>query len=208
MSNPAPKPTSTFFSIAIWFNIIFSALALAVYAYLGTFTRHLADDYCTADMLGGNFFVNLWHNYQTVSDRFLNHMFIALSESVSARSVAVLPALMLLLWVLGIAWLLREASLLAGKGWAWSITLTLSLLLVFYAILQAPNPYQTLYWRASLAAHLVPLVLMPYLALLLLRNTRFAVQTPPARWTYLLLFFLDALFVIFKIRLKALEGFC
>jgi len=190
MSKSTSRSAHRFFPLALSFSAISSALALVIYAYLGIFTRHLADDYCIADMLSGNFFVNLWKNYLTVSDRFLNHIFIALSESISPLSTAILPSLMLILWVVGLAWLLREASMLAGQGWPKSVTLTLSLMFVFYAILQAPNRYQTLYWRASVAAHLVPLVLMPSLASFLLGTIRSAAHTPPARWVYPLTFFL------------------
>ncbi len=162
--------------------------ALAVYGYLGFYSRHMADDYCIANIIRGNFFINLWHNYLTVSDRFANFIFIAVSESVWPRGVSVLPAFMLIVWVIGIAWLLREAGSLAGTAWPASIIAVISVLAVFFAILQAPNRYQTLYWRASIAAHLVPLACMPYLAAFILRNVRSSEYSRPSMWLYPLLF--------------------
>ena len=145
---------------------------LVVYGYLGTFSRHLADDYCTADLIRGNFFLNLWHNYQTVSDRFSNFLFIAGTEILWTRSISVLSIVCLTLWVIGLAWFMIELSGTLGEAWPRSLALALSASLVFFAILQAPNPFQTLYWRASIAAHLVPLVLMPFLFAYLVKEIR------------------------------------
>ncbi len=149
---------------------LFSAFVLLIYAYLGTFSRHMADDYCSVGFTRRNFFTALWDNYQTVSDRFSNFMLIASSESLSSNSVATLPALMLILWVAGIAWLLYEASRFGGQNWSVSFVLSLACLLAFFALLQAPNRYQILYWRSSMATHFAPLVLMPSFAAFLLHQ--------------------------------------
>jgi len=190
MEKSASRLVFNFLSIPVLMNAACSAVALAVYGYLGTLTRHLADDYCSIHLISGNFFVNLWINYVTISDRFANFILISLSEAIWPRSVAFLPVIMLVLWVAGLVWLVRESSRLAGAGWDAPLAITLSLLLVFYVILEAPNRYQTLYWRASLAAHLAPLVFMPYLASWLLRLIRLAPSARPGRLTYPLSFLL------------------
>ena len=183
------KPTFIFFSLSIWLSAIFSAFVLTIYAYLGTFSRHLADDYCAVDFVKKDFFTALWINYTNVSDRFSNFMLITFSEVVGPRTVAVLPALMIILWVIGIAWLLYEASRFSGQAWDKSIILTLTLLFVFCALLQAPNRFQILYWRSSMSAHFAPLVFMPYLAASILRSIFAAEKKPTAFWVYPLIFF-------------------
>lgn len=185
-----PKPAFTPFIPAIWLNGIGSAFAIGVYAYLGFFSRHLADDYCSVGFTRTNFFAALWENYLTVSNRFSNFMLIASSESISPRSVSVLPALMLILWVFGMAWLLRELDRFAGLGWGRSMTLTLTLLFVFFALLQAPNRFQILYWRSAMATHFAPLVLMPSFAAFLLRSISSTAKTPLSRWNCPLAFLL------------------
>jgi hypothetical protein len=185
------KPTFNLFSLSIWLSATFSALVLASYAYLGTFSRHLADDYCSVDFIKKDFFSALWINYTNVSDRFSNFMLITFSEVVGPRSVAVLPALMIILWVVGIAWLLYEASRFSGKAWDKSIILTLTLLLVFFALLQAPNRFQILYWRSAMSTHFAPLVFMPYLASFILRSIFSAAKTPLSYWGYPLIFFVS-----------------
>jgi hypothetical protein len=171
-----------------------SAAALGAYAYLGTFARQIADDYCSVNLISGNFLANLWVNYQTISDRFANFILISLSEAVWPRSVAILPAILLIAWVCGLAWLAHEAGLLAGGRRNLRFVWTLSLLLVFFVVLLAPNRYQTLYWRASSAAHLAPLVLMPYLAAWLARLIRSSAHGQVSPWIHPLTF-LGAFFV-------------
>ncbi len=189
MSKSTSKSTFDFFSLSMWLSAVFSAFALGVYAYLGIFSRHLADDYCSVSFIRTNFFSALWNNYLFVTDRFTNFMLIALSEFISPRSVSVLPALMIAFWVAGIAWLLYEAGNSSGQAWAKSTILTLSLLLVFFTLLQAPNRFQILYWRSSMATHFAPLVFMPYLASFILRSISSAAKTPLPYWKYPLGFF-------------------
>jgi hypothetical protein len=178
------------FTISMWLSAAFSAFALGVYAYLGIFSRHLADDYCSVDFIRTNFFSALLNNYIFVSDRFTNFMLIALSEYITPRSVAVLPALMIVLWVAGIAWLLHEASHFSGQGWSKTTVATLTFLLAFFALLQAPNRFQILYWRSAMATHFAPLVFMPFLAAFILRSISSAEKQPIPFWKYPLGFFI------------------
>jgi hypothetical protein len=186
---PNSKPTSNLFTFSIWLTAAFSAFVLSIYAYLGIFSRHLADDYCAVDFIKTDFFTALWINYTNISDRFSNFMLITFSEVVGPRTVAVLPALMLTLWVIGIAWLLYESSRFSGQAWDKSIILTLTFLFIFFALLQAPNRFQILYWRSSMSAHFAPLVFMPYLASSILRSIFAAEKKRLSRWVYPTIFF-------------------
>lgn len=186
MSVLTSKPSFGLFNFSLWCIALVTSFALGVYAYLGLFARHIADDYCTAAFTQGNFFVALWQNYLTISNRFTKFMLIALSEWISPRSVAVLPALMLVIWVIGVTWLLYEASRTAGQDWPFGGILALSLIAAFVSLLGAPNLFQTLYWRASLATHFTPLALLPYLAVFLIRSL--ANSSRPL-WLYPLGFF-------------------
>jgi hypothetical protein len=188
MSHITPKPAFVLFPLSIRLAALFSAFAVGVYAYLGIFSRHLADDYCSFVFVRSNFFTALWNNYLNVSDRFSGFMLIALSES-APRSVAVLPALMLFLWVLGIAMLFQDAGFLSKKGR--SLPWVLSFMLVFFVLLQTSNRYQTLYWRSSMATHFAPLVFLPYFASFLLRCIQlYGEKGAFSRWMYPLSFLL------------------
>ncbi len=184
------KPSFDFFTIATGLGAAFSAFALGVYAYLGIFSRHLADDYCSVDFIRTNFFSALLNNYIFVSDRYTNFMLIALSEYISPRTVTILPALFIALWVAGIAWMLYEASRLTKNGWSKLIIATLTLLLIFFTLLQAPNRFQILYWRSAMSTHFAPLVFMSYLAAFILRTISTAKREPIPYWKNLLGFFI------------------
>jgi hypothetical protein len=188
MSKTTSKQKPNLLNFSLWLTTVFSGFVLVVYAYLGIFSRHLADDYCSVDFLRKSFFRALWNNYINVSDRFSNFMLITLSEAIDPRLVAVLPALMLALWVIGIAWLLYESSRFNGRAWDKSIIFALTFLLVFLALLQAPNRFQILYWRSSMATHFAPLVFMPFLGASILRSIFAAEKKPTAFWVYPLLF--------------------
>jgi hypothetical protein len=54
--------------------------------------------------------------------------------------------------------------------------------LVFFSVLQAPNLYQTLYWRAGMTSHFAPLVFIPFLGAFLLRQIRSASGSTPSIW--------------------------
>ncbi len=214
MSN-STNPTSKFFNFSLWLLTAFSGSVLAIYAYLGTFSRHLADDYCVVDFLNTDFPTALWTNYLNVSDRFSNFMLITLSESIGTWTVSALPAFMLSLWVFGIAWLMFESSRFSGQAWSKLLIATLTFLLVFLALLQAPNRFQILYWRSAMAAHFAPLVFMPFLAASILRSIHTAETKPTAFWVYPLLFLTSFLIggfseptVLVMISLLALALFC
>lgn len=157
-------------SFSLWLTGIFSAFVLIAYAYLGVFSRHMADDFCSVGFTRTNFLVALWKNYLTTSDRFSNFMLISLSEYVWPHSVTVLPALMLALWLIGIVWFLKETNQYARLGWSMPFIVIMTCLLIFLALFQAPNLYQILYWRSSMATHFAPLVFMSFFASFLLRS--------------------------------------
>jgi hypothetical protein len=215
MPNSISKLTSKLFTFSLWCIAVFSGSVLVIYAYLGIFSRHLADDYCAIDFLNTDFPTALWVNYMNVSDRFSNFMLITLSEAIGPWTVSILPALMLTLWVIGIAWLLFESSRFSGQAWDKLLIGTLTVLVVFLALLQAPNRFQILYWRSSMAAHFAPLVFMPYLAASILHSIFAAEKKPTAFWAYPLIFLASFILggfseptVLVMISLLTLAIFC
>ncbi|MBL0344210.1 hypothetical protein [Candidatus Villigracilis affinis] len=184
------KTSFDFLTIATGLGAAFSAFALGVYAYLGIFSRHLADDYCSVDFIRTNFFSALLNNYIFVSDRYTNFMLIALSEYISPRTVTILPALFIALWLTGIAWMLSEASRFSKNGWSKLTIAALTFLVVFFALLQAPNRFQILYWRSAMSTHFAPLVFMPFLAAFILKVITESEAKSAPFWKYVLGFFI------------------
>ena len=172
------------FDFALWTGILTTLSALALYAYLGTFSRYVSDDYClsafflTDDLLGA-----MIRRYFVSSSRYTNILFIGLSDKLLGwHNVAILPALMLSLFVLGMYVFLKEISQMLQWGWSRGMTFLLSLLLVFFSVAQAPNLYETLYWRAGMTSHFAPVVFLPFFGAFLIWQIRNATESSPPVW--------------------------
>jgi hypothetical protein len=159
------------------------AASLALFAWLGTFTRFRADDYCDMALLQSGPLLNgLWNRYQTSSDRFSNLLFVALSNWIDPHSVAWLPAVMLILWTAGLTWLVRETRRAIGWQWPFPADLFPAASIAFFSILQAPNRFQILYWRSAMATHFAPIVYLTFFAAFLLMQIRRSAGRSPAVW--------------------------
>jgi len=58
----------------------------------------------------------------------------------------------------------------------------LSLFIVYCSVTQAPDLYETLYWRAGMTSHFAPLVLMPFFGTFLLKQIRKVRERSPSLW--------------------------
>ena len=173
-----------FFAPAIGIGSLITLVALALYAYLGIFSRYASDDYClSAFFLQNDFIKAMVQRYYESSSRFTNILFIGLADKLLGwYNVAVLPALMLSLFVLGLVLLLREISEFFQLRWNRGMIFFLSLLVVYFSVTQAPDLYQTLYWRAGMTSHFAPLVFMPFWGAFLLRQIRIVSERIPSVW--------------------------
>src|SRR6266487_958624 len=159
-------------------------IALAIYAYLGTFSRYGSDDYClSAFFLQKNLINAMIQRYVSATSRYTNIIFIGIADKLFGwHNVAILPALMLALFVLGIYLLLKEIGEMLQLGWSRWLVLFLALSVVYFSVTQAPNLYETLYWRAGMTSHFVPLVFIPFFGMFLLKQIRNAKQHSPSLW--------------------------
>jgi len=171
-----------FFGLALALGILATFIALALYAYLGTFSRYGSDDYClSAFFLRDNLGTAMVQRYFTASSRYTNILFIGLVDNLFGwYNVAILPGLMIALFVTGLYLLLKEIGEMLKLSWSRGLSLFLSLLLVYFSITQAPDLYQTLYWRAGMTSHFAPVVLIPFFGAFLLRQIRKANQHAPS----------------------------
>ncbi len=159
--------------LVLIFSSLAFGLALAVFAYTGTFARLWADDYCyEAALRADGFWKAQLTFYQQTSDRFSVIPLVGLGNLVVAQATRFWPLLALLLAVLGLAWTLRQASL----RYRWRLPALERWLLaaaaVFFTFWQAPNLFQVLYWRTGMLTYFMPLVVDIFLAGLILDQTR------------------------------------
>jgi hypothetical protein len=170
--------------IALTLGVFAMLISLGLYAYLGIFSRYGSDDYClSAFFLQKNLFNAMIQRYFISTSRYTNIIFIGLADKFFGwHNVAVLPALMITLFVWGLYLLLRQIVEMLRLGWSPGIVLFLSLLTVYFSVTQAPNLYETLYWRAGMTSHFAPLVFIPFFGAFLLKQIRRVQEHSPSRW--------------------------
>jgi len=149
--------TQSLFQLALLLQGIASFLALSIYAYIGTFTRLLADDYYHLYLLQSerNLFEISLEKYLNISNRYSTMTIFAFEEWLGIKWIA---ALMIFLWSLGLIWLFLEIQKITNVKLPRYITPSVATLLVFLSILQAPNRFQIIYWISASLTYFFPLV--------------------------------------------------
>lgn len=176
------------FWLALVLGIITTLIGLGLFAYLGTFSRYTSDDYClSAFFLNDNLIDEMTRRYYVSSSRYTNILFIGLVDLLFGwYNVAILPVLMLALFVFGLFLFLREIERMLGLRWHTWMIFFLAASVAFFSVLQAPALYETLYWRAGMTSHFAPLVFIPFFGTFLLRQIRLAGQRFPSLWIQLM----------------------
>lgn len=173
-----------FFELVLTLGVFATLIPLSLYAYLGIFSRYGSDDYClSAFYLQKNLINAMIQRYIIATSRYTNIIFIGIVDKLFGwYNVAILPALMLALFVWGLYLLLKEIVEMLRLGWSRWMVLFLSLLIVYFSVTQAPNLYETLYWRAGMTSHFAPLVFIPFFGTFLLKQIRKVQGRSPSLW--------------------------
>lgn len=171
--------------------IVAVLIALGFYAYLGIFSRYTSDDYCLSafylqDM---DFVSSMVDRYMTSSSRYTNILFIGFADkALGWYNPAILPALMLTLLVAGLYLFIDQIQGLVGARFSRGFSFYLAALLAYYSIVQAPDLYETLYWRAGMTSHFAPVALLPFLGAFVIKQIRMAGERAPSVWPYIACF--------------------
>ena len=173
-----------FLQIALIVLSLAMSVGLGMFAYLGIFSRYSSDDYClSAFFLSGDFIDIMTRRYLVSSSRYTNILFIGLVDNLFGwYNVAILPALMLFLFVLGLYLLLKEIGQILVLGWSHWLVFLMAVSIAYFSVQQMPALYETLYWRAGMTSHFAPLVFIPFLGVFLLKQIKLAEQRPPSLW--------------------------
>ena len=147
---------------------------LAAHAYLGSYSRYIADDFCTAGFMQRDGFWGsqaVW--YQTWSGRFAFTFLINITHLAGSRLTPWLPALAVSGWAAVLIAFFRPWNGTGLRRWSWLPLTILAGLVLSLAFRGAPNIYQSLYWQTGLLTYSLPLILgTAYLAWLHRRIAR------------------------------------
>lgn len=155
-----------------WFGVFAMTTVLAVYAYIGIFTRYTGDDYCLlAQVKFGDIFLNSWNKYLFKSNRFSN-LFVMGFWELFPHNIAFVPALHILLWGTGLYWLLTELDKTLETKVETPVRLLVTEAVILFSFFTTPNLFQVLYWRPGQVSYLTPIVFFALLSAWMVRLVR------------------------------------
>lgn len=132
-------------------------------AYVGRFSRYLADDFCT---LGSLRQLGFWGSqaywYMHWSGRFSFTFLVNVAEWIGPQIVPILPALGLILLSLSLALVFR--TWLAGRPSHRLASAAFGLVVIYETIAGTPNLYQSVFWQTGLLTYVVPLISISFFA--------------------------------------------
>ncbi|MBL8051331.1 MAG: hypothetical protein JNM46_08925 [Anaerolineales bacterium] len=168
-------------------------IAIGLYAYLGSFSRYIADDYCETVRMSSTTLINAVVERYSVgawraANRYSNILFVGLSEMLGENAMQVTIAGMVSLWAVGLIWSIYEARRLFNIHWNFHFDLLLGVSLAFFSLLQAPHLFQTIYWRSAMMTHFAPLVFGSFLFAFAIRQIRSAESKLPSWLLYVFVF--------------------
>jgi hypothetical protein len=146
-------------------------LALMAHAYLGSFSRYMADDYTLATMARahGLFGAQVsW--YLGWTGRFSFTFVASLLGLIGPATTRFLPALLLTVWIAATAWAISQIHSLSART-PWTKPVLFAGLIVFATLETAPNLVQSLYWQAGALTYIAPLVLLSLYVGIVIRGT-------------------------------------
>ncbi len=147
--------------------------ALLLYAYLGIFSRYYADDYClTSSFLTDGFWKSQIGLYLAWSNRYAVAFILNLSEYLGRSAIQGWPAFVVVLWVAALGWMLRQVGRSSMFSFSTGTALLFAEILVFFTVLEAPQQYQSIYWRVGLITYTLPLVLLCFLVGLIINRAQ------------------------------------
>jgi len=181
------KKADRLFNWMIALGIIILTITLLSYAFLGTFSRYLADDYCFSDLIknkgthGG-----LVYFYDNISNRFGAFLFVAVSEIIGEASIRLLPGVMIFILVVSLTWNAFWLSRQIRLPFSWKVSFLFAVLAIFFVLFEAPNLFQSLYWRSGMVSYFAPMVVFFIITGILFRQLQIR-ENKQGLWLWVLI---------------------
>ena len=171
-------------SFLFFLGAISASVPLAVYAYLGLFSRYLADDYCASTYLftSQNIVEATLRAYSLWANSYSRLMFSQLIELGGVNGIRVMAGVELLTWAFLLTWMFFEVGKLLRVhipklGYVWLACMAIAL-----SLYQTSALYQILYWRTGLIPYSLPLLWFVGIAAFFLRYAEKPYEKSRALW--------------------------
>jgi hypothetical protein len=154
--------------------LVLFSLPLLAFAYLGTFTRFHADDFC---MVGQVYRQGFWDSaillYQQWSGRFTSTFFAQIFGMGGPNFARIFPTVLIVIWLINLSWLFHQVFRLSMTGndihpheepssgvslLTW-LTAGSSL---FFLLSTIPNLYQSFFWENGWVSYTFPLIWLTF----------------------------------------------
>jgi hypothetical protein len=154
------KRTLQLFNLIIILGVIALLITLGVYAYLGFFSRYWADDYCFSALVKNYGLIGgLKENYLSWSNRYTAFLLSAIGDQLGFMNVQFFPGMMIILLAAAITW---NVKIILGRihlSNSMLISILIGEIATFFILFEAPNLFQSLYWRSGMVSYFAPMVL-------------------------------------------------
>jgi hypothetical protein len=129
-----------------------------MHAYIGSFSRYIADDYCTAGKLASSGFwqaQSFWYNNWT--GRFSFTFFVSIFELFDSNIVKVLPTIFILMLLISGNFLIYSIIKYFQINNYRILSLFITVGIIFTTFFTLPNIGQNLYWMTGAVTYLFPI---------------------------------------------------
>ena len=138
----------------ILLSMLAFGIAITLYACLGYFSRPQADDYCFGSVVRR---IGFWRAqprlYLGTTNRYATSLFMTLIDVAGTQAGRFLSTVIILLWLAGLFWAAYNVLKAAHVPVRPQAAVLIGEIVTFFIILEAPNRYQILYWRAAAVAY-------------------------------------------------------
>ncbi len=166
-----------------WLLLVAFSIALLAHAYVGSFSRMLADDYCFTAVLQEHGFWGFQKDYfQTQNGRFAGALAMTFGFRGHGKLIPYLPGIAIVLWVSILAWGIVQWQRIAGKIRSILAALVLAESIVVATLVLMSVTFQSLYWASGMLNYLPPLMLVPLYAGLVSKGIRASKSGCRAAW--------------------------
>ncbi|MDT5158442.1 MAG: hypothetical protein QOH51_2799 [Acidobacteriota bacterium] len=154
---PSPESGQTsrreyLLDLAVGALCLILAIALAAHAYVGLFSRYMADDYCTAATVRtASLLQTQRHLYLGWSGRFSFTLTVSIIELFGTRIVPFLPLAALLCWLSALTWATYQFLSPTFRRKSLLFSFFLAELIIFVTVADNKSGvYEALYWQTGM----------------------------------------------------------
>ena len=155
-----------------WLLAVSFIMAIVAYAYLGSYSRYMADDYFVPPFVEKNGLLGAQiHWYRGWTGRFSFAFVADLLALLGPATARFVPGFLLTLWFAAAVWAIAEVCSLSGKC-SRPRVLLFAAFVIFATLETAPNLSQSLYWQNSALTHVTPFIPLALFVAVITRGAR------------------------------------